>query len=62
MPRKKKENVEENSEGKEFVYCGWRKCPNIHCLRHNINTPFGVVIRRRKFNPDENWNCKDMEV
>lgn len=62
MPRKKKENVEVNSEEKEFIYCGLRKCIHTGCLRHNVNTPFGVIISRRNFNPDKDWNCKDMEV
>lgn len=62
MPRKKKENIEVNNKEKEFVYCGLRKCPHTHCLRHNVNTPFGVIIRRRNFNPDKDWSCKDMEV
>lgn len=63
MPRKKKEKVEEIiNETNEFIYCGWRHCPHIHCLRHNVNTPFNVIIRRRKFNPDKDWNCKDIIV
>lgn len=64
MPRKKKVKVEETTknESSEFVYCGWRHCPNTHCLRHNVNTPFNVMILRRKFNPDKDWNCDDMEV
>lgn len=65
MPRKKKNNIDEevvNKELNEFVYCGLRKCPHIECLRHNVNTPFNVLILRRNFNPDKDWNCKDMEV
>lgn len=62
MPRKKKEKVEVNNEEKEFIYCGLRKCPNTHCIRHNVNTPFDIIIRRRNFTPDKDWNCKDMEV
>ena len=65
MPRKKKNNIEEevvNNESNEFVYCGLRKCPHIECLRHNANTPFNILIIRRNFNPDKDWNCKDMEV
>ena len=46
----------------EFVYCGLRKCIHTECLRHNINTPFNMLILRRNFNPDKDWNCKDMEV
>ena len=65
MPRRKKNNIEEevtNQESKEFVYCGLRKCPHTECLRHNTNTPFNVLILRKNFNPDKEWNCKDMEV
>ena len=65
MPKKKKNNIEEevvNNESNEFVYCGLRKCPHIECLRHNANTPFNILILRRNFNPDKDWNCKDMEV
>lgn len=62
MARKKKENVEVSSSTNEFIYCGWRNCIYTECLRHNVNTPFDVLIRRRKFNPDKDWNCKDMEV
>ena len=65
MPRKKKNNIDEevtNKELKEFVYCGLRKCIHTECLRHNVNTPFNVLILRRNFNPDKDWNCKDMEV
>ena len=65
MPRKKKNNIEEevvNNESNEFVYCGLRKCPHIECLRHNANTPFNVLILRKNFKPDKEWNCKDMEV
>lgn len=63
MYRNKKEKTEDiKNETNEFIYCGWRHCPNTFCLRHNINTPFNVIIRRRKFNPDKDWNCKDMEI
>ena len=65
MPRKKKNNIEEevvNNESNEFVYCGLRKCPHIECLRHNTNTSFNVLILRKNFKPDKEWNCKDMEV
>ena len=61
MPRKKKGNVEVNNEDNgEIVYCGQRHCPHRACLRHNVNTPFNVVIRRRTFSPDKDWNCKDI--
>lgn len=65
MPRKKKVDVNvevNNSKSKEFVYCGLRKCIHTECLRHNVNTPFDILILRRNFNPDKDWNCKDMEV
>lgn len=61
MPRKKKENVEVNKE-EEFVYCGLWKCPHEFCLRHHVNQPWNEIIRVRKFTPDKEWNCKDMEV
>ena len=65
MPRKKKVDVNvevNNSKSNEFVYCGLRNCIHTECLRHNVNTPFDVLILRRNFNPDKDWNCKDMEV
>lgn len=65
MPRKNQIEIKSetcSSKSDEFVYCGLRKCPHIKCLRHNVNTPFNVIIRRRNFNPDKEWNCKDMEV
>ena len=47
---------------KDIVYCSQRKCPNISCLRHNINTPFNVEIKRTDFKPepDKNWKCKGL--
>lgn len=69
MPRRKKTEITEvinkpkdKNEKEEFVYCGLRQCPHTYCLRHNINTPFNVVIHRRNFTPDKDWSCKDMEV
>lgn len=44
----------------EFVYCSLRHCPNITCLRHNINTPYNVLIKRDTFKPDKEWHCKDL--
>ena len=41
-----------------FVYCSQRKCPHEECLRHNVNTPFNVLIHRKDFMPDKDWNCK----
>ncbi len=43
----------------EFIYCSLRKCPHTECLRHNANTPWNVLILRRRYNPDKDWNCKD---
>lgn len=63
MPRKKKQNTEiENNDDQEkhFTYCEYLKCPHTECLRHDRNTPFNVVINRRKFNPDKEWNCKNI--
>ena len=60
MPRKKKEKVEVNNDTNEFVYCGWMKCPHTNCLRHHIYEPWGEIILERKFNPDREWNCKDI--
>ena len=62
MPRRKKNDIEEviNKESKEFIYCGLMKCIHTECLRHNVNTPFNVLILRRNFTPDKDWNCKDI--
>ena len=60
MWHKRTETKQNNSKKEEFVYCGLIHCPHIHCLRHNKNTPFNVLILRRKFNPDKEWNCKDI--
>ena len=65
MPRKKKNNIDKeniNNDSNEFVYCGLIKCIHTECLRHNVNTPYNKIILRRKFNPDKDWNCEDMEV
>ena len=43
-----------------FVYCSQRKCPHEECLRHNVNTPWDVLIYRNNFKPDKDWNCKDI--
>ena len=58
MPRQKK--IESNNKSDYFVYCGQRKCPHEECLRHNVNTPWDVLIYRNNFNPDKDWNCKDI--
>lgn len=65
MPRRKKEKVEEtikNRDDDKFVYCHHRHCPHTECLRHHVNTPFNVMIYIKKFSPNKDWNCKDMEV
>lgn len=62
MPKKKKLEEIDYTKESEFVYCSLRHCPHRECLRHNINTPFNTVIRRTKFKPDENWNCKDITL
>lgn len=62
MPRRKKiaeVNNQTNNDTK-FIYCGCIKCPHTECLRHNINTPYDVLILRRNFSPDKDWNCKDI--
>ena len=45
---------------KDIVYCGLRKCIHIECARHNVNTPWNILIYRKDFKPDKDWNCKDM--
>lgn len=60
MPKKKKKVEVNNTD--EFVYCGVWKCPHTECIKHHIHEPWGVMIRERKFSPDKDWNCKDMEV
>lgn len=61
MSKKCTKNNKDNSS-EEFVYCELRHCKHRECLRHNVNTPFNKIILRRKFKPDENWNCKNMEL
>ena len=58
MPRQKK--IDGGSKPDYFVYCSQRKCPHEECLRHNVNTPWDVLIYRNNFNPDKDWNCKDI--
>lgn len=64
MGRKKKiETVPIASDEKfgyrdgELVYCEYRKCPHMDCIRHNANTPFNLPIWRRKIAADKDWNC-----
>ena len=61
MPRRKKTaevNNQQNNDT-EFIYCGNRKCPHTECLRHNVNTPYDVLILRRNFDVDKKeYHCK----
>lgn len=54
--------MKKNNGDKKLVYCGIRDCPHHECLRHNINTPFNVLILRENFKPNKEWNCKDIIV
>jgi hypothetical protein len=36
-------------EIKNFIFCQNRKCSKTECLRHNVNTPFGIIITRATF-------------
>lgn len=61
--RTKKEinnSSESNTNEERFVYCNLKKCPHKECLRHTVNTPFNTLIYMRTFNPDKEWNCKDI--
>ena len=58
--RAKKETSQNKSKTDHFVYCSQRKCPHTECLRHNVNTPWDVLVYRNKFDPDKEWNCKDI--
>lgn len=42
----------------QITYCANRKCPYTTCLRHNINTPFNVMIKRTNYELDKSGNCK----
>ena len=46
------------SDTKKIVYCANRKCPHTLCLRHNINTPFNVEIKRTNYELDKDGLCK----
>lgn len=46
-------------EKDEMIYCGHMKCPYTSCLRHKVNTPWGVLVHMKKFEIDKNGNCKD---
>lgn len=56
---KQKETVKINKSD-HFTYCSQRKCIHEECLRHNVNTPWNVLIYRSNFSPDKDWNCKDI--
>lgn len=45
-------------QDKNIVYCANRKCEFTLCLRHNVNTPFNVEIKRRAFPVDKDGVCK----
>ena len=49
--KSKKDNI------KDFVYCGHRKCPHTHCLRHHIYEPWNMMIYETKFKVDKEWKC-----
>ena len=55
---RKTRKVNEEIKTNEFVYCSQRKGIHTECLRHNINTPVDVLIPRKDFMPDKDWNCK----
>lgn len=57
MHKKLKEIVNDH-----FTYCGNRNCKHRECLRHNVNTPWNVLIYRSNFETDKNGNCKDMVI
>ena len=43
---------------KENMYCSNRLCPYSSCLRHNKNTPYGVLIWREQYELDKNGECE----
>lgn len=45
---------------KDIIYCSRQKCIHTNCIRHNTNTPFNVLIKRKDFCPDKDWNCKGL--
>ena len=47
---------------KNIIYCDNRKCPHTECIKHHVNIPFNVMVKRTHYKPDKEWNCKDMEV
>ena len=46
----------------DFIYCSQRNCIHTECLRHNVNTPWNVLIKRDKFQVDKDWNCKNIII
>lgn len=42
-----------------FIYCGNLKCKHTDCARHDRNTPWNEVVKRDKFEPDKNGDCKE---
>lgn len=52
--------VENNDQFEHFTYCSTRECIHTECLRHNVNTPWNVLIYRKKYKLDKDGNCKDM--
>lgn len=54
--------MKSENDNKKFVYCEYRKCPHKECLRHDDNIPFNKLILRSRFNPDKEWNCKDIII
>ncbi len=56
---RKKTSVTNKTE--EMRYCKDRHCPYERCLRHKVNTPFGVKIWvSSEFKRDKDGNCKDI--
>lgn len=54
---------ESYEEIKDFLFCDNRKCEHLECLRHNVNTPFNVIVHiSKKFKVDKNGDCKDMVI
>ena len=56
----KQKKIDSENKLDRFVYCSQRKCKHLECLRHNVNTPWNVLIFRSDFKPDKDWNCKDI--
>lgn len=52
--------VENNDQSDHFTYCNVRACNHTECLRHNVNTPWNVLIYRKEYKLDKDGNCKDI--